>query len=1315
MNRKFLYNFLFLALCLLGIQKNWAQSIVTTTNSFLNNNGSGTVVFNFENSNPYPILITRIDGVTQTAGTVPVQFLYKTTPNAGVPGTLDSANGWQMVASGSITGIANNTTTVTQQFFGGLSFLIPANTTYAFAIFASGQRYFSVPVGTTTVDSADGCKIRSGNLISYGGGTPPTGPAINLRGWIGSIHFSPAVTCSGTPFPGNAIASVSLACANQTFQLGLQNDSNRLNLSYRWISSSNGLPGTYTFSAGDTTRVLNKTQTATKWYRCIVNCGASSFDTSTSVLVVTPSGAMNGSYTINPSLPISATNFHSLANFAATISCVGITGPVNVTLAPGLPIINGQISFGSISGASSTNTINIFGNGNTVSSTLSPIVSFAGTQFLTWDSLNILGASSFAGFAMHISNQSRYLIIQKSRIDAGNTSISAGNAGIAISGANNSATAVGNNAQYITIRNNVIVGGYFGLTMVGDVGFANNFGHVIENNEFTSFYFYGIYILHGDSIMVRNNDINRFNRPVLSIFYGIFNSNSRYIKIHKNKIHDAGNGAYSCYPIYFANINSTAGFEIEVVNNLVYNNQTSGTYYGIYGVTAINGIKIYHNTLYLNGSVGNTAIKRAIFIATAPNNVDVKNNIIDFVNGSGTKYAIYITTASATFTSNRNVVFNNTTGINHFGYWVANRTTIGDWQTATAQDTNSSIANPAFVNVGVANFIPASNIIDNMGVNVGVTHDIAGASRSTTTPDPGAHEFTSISGDIGISNARIIRTSICYGVNDTVKVSLTNIVGSTIDFSVNPITVAYRINGPVVRIDSVLLNTGTILTNGSMDVTFNNVALNQPGSYSLTAYISPNFINQLLGNDTIYNQGATNVLPILSVIPKTAIATSPLDTFVLNAKSPVFPAGKFFITEVSHYKTAVGAPIGGWPAYLIADDYIEITGVPDSDLAGIILEQWSTTALLSTYTFPVGTKLSPNGTAIIAVGQLGASTPSPANFYYHANYTATFGSTATAGRILRNSGTFAIIDAVAYGTFTFPVAAGVTVADWSGATPAVSSSGNRLVGPDLNTATNWINSGTSPQNPNILNAGVSLPSPASAPGFEWTYLGLYLDTNVNITVGPYTVPGLYTYVANYTNVCGTFRDTVFITASSTVPVEWSFINGYVSNQDAFINWGTASEINTSHFEVEQLQAGKFKAIGKVLAAGNTAVSKTYQFKDNKAFTEDVSEQTYRIKQVDKDGKFSFSKMVYLVQTDNTLSDISIFPNPGKESFTLIGSQVSDATIRMFDMTGKEVSANLLNIKLNAELLEVTNSLSPGIYLVQVNLDNKIKTIKFIKE
>src|SRR5690606_15132934 len=127
------------------------------------------------------------------------------------------------------------------------------------------------------------------------------------------------------------------------------------------------------------------------------------------------------------------------------------------------------------------------------------------------------------------------------------------------------------------------------------------------------------------------------------------------------------------------------------------------------------------------------------------------------------------------------------------------------------------------------------------------------------------------------------------------------------------------------------------------------------------------------------------------------------DSVELTARSPLFPYGPF-ITEVAHFKTTNGAPSGGWPGYLLADDYIEITGVPNSDLAGITLEQWTTT-MVSSYTFPTGTVLGPNGTAVIAVGQMGSSTESPSDYYYHGNgsYTGSFGSTTTAGRILRDS------------------------------------------------------------------------------------------------------------------------------------------------------------------------------------------------------------------------------------------------------------------------------------------------------------------------
>src|SRR5690606_22917540 len=157
---------------------------------------------------------------------------------------------------------------------------------------------------------------------------------------------------------------------------------------------------------------------------------------------------------------------------------------------------------------------------------------------------------------------------------------------------------------------------------------------------------------------------------------------------------------------------------------------------------------------------------------------------------------------------------------------------------------------------------------------------------------------------------------------------------------------------------------------------------------------------------------------------------------------------------------------------------------------------------------------------------LGSSTESPSDFFYigTGSYTGTFGSTTTAGRILKNS-SGVIIDAVAYGTYTFPAAAGVTTSDWSGATPSVSSSGNRLMGAYTKDATNWVNSGTaggSPlQDPNTLNSGVTLPQPPNVSGITWTKNGNVIDTTTSIQVGPFSTHGTHTYIASFTNTCGT--------------------------------------------------------------------------------------------------------------------------------------------------------------------------------------------------
>lgn len=169
-----------------------AQTTLSTTTTFTNNNGSGTVTFNLQNTNVYGIIVTDIAGVTGSSGNLPVEVWYKTTPVNGSPGNISVANGWIQAAAGTITGVPNTTTTNTQPFFTGINLTIPANTTYGIAVFAQGQRYHTINPPVPVSISAGGVNFLSGPNIGYGGGTPPATPGNTPRGWIGTLTFIPA-------------------------------------------------------------------------------------------------------------------------------------------------------------------------------------------------------------------------------------------------------------------------------------------------------------------------------------------------------------------------------------------------------------------------------------------------------------------------------------------------------------------------------------------------------------------------------------------------------------------------------------------------------------------------------------------------------------------------------------------------------------------------------------------------------------------------------------------------------------------------------------------------------------------------------------------------------------------------------------------------------------------------------------------------------------------------------------------------------------------------------------------------------------------
>ncbi len=419
-----------------------------------------------------------------------------------------------------------------------------------------------------------------------------------------------------------------------------------------------------------------------------------------------------------------------------------------------------------------------------------------------------------------------------------------------------------------------------------------------------------------------------------------------------------------------------------------------------------------------------------------------------------------------------------------------------------------------------------------------------------------------VSEDMAVIDADFVRKGLCLGTNDTIRIDVANNIGSAVNFATTNLMVHYDVTGPVNTSGTITVNTGTLPAGDTTSFLATNIDMSQPGFYTLNAYIDPNTKNLDPSNDTLLSAVTLQVYDDWEVTPDTVVViTNMIDTVELEAKSPFFSGGEFKITEICQFKST-GTPVGGWPSYLTADDYMEITGVPNSDLGGLTLEIWNSTSLVVNYTFPQGTLLSPNGTAIIMTGQ-GAVASQPANFLYdgRGTSTTTWSSGTVSGYILK-SGT-QIVDAVGYNGHTFSAASGVTAADWSGNVPSGSgTAGIRLVAPDANLAANYsVVSSALPQDPNVLNAGVPQPAAGSTAGFAWTLNSAIVDTLPKTVVGPYTTSGVYNYIATFNGPCGVFSDTVTVIVNlpGSCPTPTNLAAQVIACDSVEISWNTAAD------------------------------------------------------------------------------------------------------------------------------------------------------------
>jgi hypothetical protein len=155
-----------------------------------------------------------------------------------------------------------------------------------------------------------------------------------------------------------------------------------------------------------------------------------------------------------------------------------------------------------------------------------------------------------------------------------------------------------------------------------------------------------------------------------------------------------------------------------------------------------------------------------------------------------------------------------------------------------------------------------------------------------------------------------------------------------------------------------------------------------------------------------------------------------------------------------------------------------------------------------------------------------------------------------------------------------------------------------------------------------------------------------------------------------------------------------------------LQWQTANELNTDHFEIDKSTDGKtfsYLTTVKAIGTGNNS----YTTVDAQT---QIGNNYYRLKSVDKDGSFTYSNIVLIDNDGNT--KFVVYPNPTSKQLVVEYDNTSNATIAICNLAGQEI----LSIPTNGEFKTTidVSDLATGTYLIEYN--NEVTTLrsKFIK-
>ncbi len=184
-------------------------------------------------------------------------------------------------------------------------------------------------------------------------------------------------------------------------------------------------------------------------------------------------------------------------------------------------------------------------------------------------------------------------------------------------------------------------------------------------------------------------------------------------------------------------------------------------------------------------------------------------------------------------------------------------------------------------------------------------------------------------------------------------------------------------------------------------------------------------------------------------------------------------------------------------------------------------------------------------------------------------------------------------------------------------------------------------------------------------------------------------------------VCGSVTES-FTIVNGPLPVRWMYqLTGKVIKTKTHITWSVATQINNEKYIIEYSKDGRtLSQIGEIAGDGNSNVTKHYEYIHT---SPSIGMNYYRIKQVDYDGKYSYSDIAS-VRYDGT-RETNIYPNPTTSEVNISTSEPT--SLQIMDIYGRVLKRQ--NLSEGQNTVEISE-LPSGILIFVVG-DCRFKVLK----